>query len=55
MARENLLLGFKDVINPVLAQLHFPGACKSLVHQTEKVIRATVEVDNLFSLQSHKH
>ncbi len=26
----------KDVINPVLAQLHFPGACKSLVHQNRK-------------------
>jgi hypothetical protein len=36
MARENLLLGFKDVINPVLAHLHFPGACKSLVHQNRK-------------------
>ncbi len=36
MARENLLLGSKDVINPVLAQLHFPGACKSLVHQNRK-------------------
>jgi hypothetical protein len=23
--------------------------------KTEKVIRATVEVDNLFSLQKHKH
>jgi len=26
----------KDVINPLLAQLHFPGACKSLVHQNRE-------------------
>jgi hypothetical protein len=43
----------KDVIIPVLA-IALPSTCKSLVHQNGKVIRATAEVDNLFSLQKHK-
>jgi len=42
----------KDVIIPVLA-IALPSTCKSLVHQNGKVIRATAEVDNLFS-QKHK-